>query len=118
MSFKSLEVSGLLNTGAAKTFISRELIHQVPDHQVVQHAAADLLQIQQPNSELVQRRGKVTLEANIEMLQVTFETHILNIMWPLILGMDFLEHFEVILNYANSKVTISMTGCRYPLSLC
>ena len=78
MSFKDLEVSGLLDTGATKMFISRELICQVPDHQVVQHAAADTLQIWLPNGKEVQSKGKVTLEANIEKLQVTFKTHILN----------------------------------------
>ena len=45
MSFKGLEVSGLLDTGTKKILLSRELIRQVPDHQVVQHAAADTLQI-------------------------------------------------------------------------
>ena len=45
ISFEGLEVSGLLDTGAKKTFISRELIRQVPSHKVVQHAAADMLQI-------------------------------------------------------------------------
>ena len=46
----------------------RELIRQVPGHQVVQHAAADTLQIQLPNGEEVQSQGKVTLEANIGKL--------------------------------------------------
>ena len=32
ISFEGLEVSGLLDTGATKTFISRELIRQVPGH--------------------------------------------------------------------------------------
>ena len=79
LSFEGLEVSGLLDTGARKMFISRELILQVPDHQVVQHAAADTLQIWLPNEEVVQSKGKVTLKANVEKLQVTFEAHILNI---------------------------------------
>ena len=35
----------------------------------------------------------------------------------LILGMDFLERFGVTLDYANGKAEVSMTGCRYPLSL-
>ena len=74
-----LKVSGLLDTGATNTFISRELICQVPDHQVLHHAAADTLQIWLPNGDEVQSEGKVTLEANIEKLQVTFESHILNI---------------------------------------
>ena len=67
-----------MDTGAIKMFISRELICQVPDHQVVQHATADTLQIWLPNGKEVQSKGKVTLEANIEKLQVTFEAHILN----------------------------------------
>ena len=46
---------------------------------VVQHAAADMLQIQLPNGEEVQSEGNVTLEANIASLQMTFEAHILNI---------------------------------------
>ena len=79
MSFKGLEASGLLDTGAMETFISRELIRQVPGHHVVQPAAADMLQIRLLNGEKVQRKGKVTLEANIEKLHVTFEAHILNI---------------------------------------
>ena len=79
MSFKGLEVSGLLDPGATKTFISRELIHKIPDHQVVQHTAADMLQIWLPNGNEVQSGGKVTLEINIEKLQVTYEAHILNI---------------------------------------
>ena len=62
-----------------KTFISRELIPQVPGHQVVQHAAADMLQIWLPNGEKVQSEGKVTLKANIKKLSVTFKAHILNI---------------------------------------
>ena len=78
ISFEGLEVSGL-DIGATKTFISRELIRQVPGHQVVQHAAADMLQIQLPNGEEVQSEGNVTLEANIASLQMTFEAHILNI---------------------------------------
>ena len=49
-----------------KTFISRELIFQIPDHQVVQHAAADMLQIQLLSGEKVQSKGKVTLEMNIK----------------------------------------------------
>ena len=72
MSFEGLEVSGWLDTGAMKTFISRELIHQVLDHKVVQHAAADMLQIWLHNSEEVQSKSKVALKANIEKLQVTF----------------------------------------------
>ena len=60
-------------------FISRELIRQVPGHQVVQQAAADTLQIWLPNGEEVHSKGKVTLEVNIEKLHVTFEAHILNI---------------------------------------
>ena len=79
ISFKGLEVSGLLDTSGAKTFISRELIHQVPDFQVVQHAAADMLQIQLPNGDEVQSKAKLTLKANIEKLQVTFKAYILNI---------------------------------------
>ena len=79
ISFKDLEVSGLLDTGATKMFISRELICQVPDHQVLQHAAADMLQIWLPNGEEVQSEGKVALEANIKKLQVIFDAHILNI---------------------------------------
>ena len=66
-------------TGAMKMFISRELIHQVPGLQVVQHTAADTLQIPLPNGEEVQSKGKVTLEANIDKLQVTFKAHMLNI---------------------------------------
>lgn len=31
--------------------------------------------------------------------------------------MDFLERFGVTLDYANGKAAVSMTGCRYPLSL-
>ena len=54
ISFKGLAVSGLLDTGAMKTFISGELLRQVPDHQVLQHAAADMLQIQFPKGEEVQ----------------------------------------------------------------
>ena len=77
--FEGLEVSGLLDTGATKTFISRELIRQVPGHQVVQHAAADTLQIRLLNGDEVQSKGQVTLEASIEKLQVTFDAHILNI---------------------------------------
>ena len=69
----------MLDTGATKTFISRELIRQVPGHHVVQHAAADMLQIRLPNGEKVQRKGKVTLEANIEKLQVTCDAYIQNI---------------------------------------
>ena len=57
------------------------------------------------------------LEASIEKLQVTFDAHVLNVTKPLILGMDFLECFGVTLDYANGKAEVSMTGCRYPLSL-
>ena len=78
MSFKDLEASGWLDTGATKTFISREVIRKVPDHQVVQHAAADTLQIWLPNGDEVQSKGKVTLAANIEKLQVIFKAHILS----------------------------------------
>ena len=35
----------------------------------------------------------------------------------MILGVDFLERFGVTLDYANGKAEVSMTGCRYPLSL-
>ena len=78
ISFKGLKVSRLLDTGATKTFISRELICQVPEHQLVQHAAADTLQIWLPNGEEVQSKGKVTLKVIIEKLQVTFEAYIPN----------------------------------------
>ena len=77
--FEGLEVSGLLDTGAMKTFISRELICQVPGHYVVQHDAADRLQIRLTNGDEVQSEGRVTLKASIEKLQVTFDAHILNI---------------------------------------
>ena len=77
--FEGLDVSGLLDTGASKTFISRELIRQVPSHSVVQHAAADTLQIQLPNGDEVQSEGRVMLEASIEKLQISFDAHILNI---------------------------------------
>ena len=73
MSFKGLEVSGLLDTVAMKMFISQELIRQVPDHQMAQNAAADKLQMRLPNGEKVQNESKVTLESNIEKLQVTFK---------------------------------------------
>ena len=29
-----------------------------------------------------------------------------------------MEHFGVTLDYANGKAAVSMTGCRYPLSIC
>ena len=45
---------------------------------MVQHAAADTLQIRLPNGDEVQNEGRVTLEASIEKLQVTFDAHILN----------------------------------------
>ena len=79
ISFEGLEVSGLLDTGATKTFVSRELIRQVPVHYVVQHAAADTLQIRLPNGDAVQSKGRVMLEASIKKLQVTFDTYILNV---------------------------------------
>ena len=60
-------------------FIIRELIHKIPDHQVVQHTTADMLQIWLPNGNEVQSGGKATLEMNIEKLQVTFEAQILKI---------------------------------------
>ena len=85
---------------------------------MLQHAAADMLQIRLPNGDKVQSKGRVTLKANIEKLQITFEAHMLNIMLPLILGVDFLERFGVMLDYANNKAELSMTECRYPLSLC
>ena len=78
--FEGLEVSGLLDTGATKMLISRELICQVPGHQVVQHAAVDILQIRLLNGDKVQSKGRVMLEASIEKLQVSFDAHILNIM--------------------------------------
>ena len=59
--FEGLDVSGLLDFGAMKTFISRELIRQVPGHQVVQLAAADMLKIQSPNGEEVQSEGNVRI---------------------------------------------------------
>ena len=65
ISFDDLEICGLLDTGAAKMFVSRELIRQVPDHQVVLHAAVDMLQIWLPNSDDVQCKCKVTLKSNI-----------------------------------------------------
>ena len=79
ISVEGLEISGLLDTGATKMFISRELICWVPDHQVVQHAAADTLQIRFLNSEEVQSKGMITFEANIEKYQMIFKAHILNI---------------------------------------
>ena len=79
ISFEGLEVSGLLDTGATKTFISRELICQVSGHQVAEHAAADTLQIWLPNVDEVQSKGRVTLESSIKKLQISFNTHILNI---------------------------------------
>ena len=79
ISFEGLEVSGLLDTGATKTFISRELIRQVPSHEVVQHAAADTLQIGLPNGDEVQSEGRGTIKASIEKLQVSFDAHKLNI---------------------------------------
>ena len=84
----------------------------------MQHAAAGMLQIWLPNGDEVQSKGRVTLETNIEKLQVTFEAHVLNIMLPLILGVDFLERFVVMLDYTNNKAALSMTERRYPLSLC
>ena len=69
----------MLDTGARKIFIRRELISQIPGYQVVQHAAADTLQIWLPNGEDVQSKGKVTLEANIEKLQVILEADILSV---------------------------------------
>ena len=84
---------------------------------MVQHAAADMLQIQLPNGDEVQSKGRVTLEASIKKLQVTFNAHILNVAYPMILGVDFLEHFGVSLDYTNGKAEVSMTGCRYSLSL-
>ena len=69
----------MLDTGATKTFVSRELTRSATYHQVVQHATADTLQIWLPNGEEVQSKGKVTFEANMEKLQVTFEAHLLNI---------------------------------------
>ena len=45
----------------------------------MQHAVDDKLLIQLPNGDEVQSEGKVTLEAHIEKLQITFEAHILNI---------------------------------------
>ena len=57
------------------------------------------------------------LEASIEKLQVSFDAYILNITQSLILGVDFLKHFGVTLDYANGKAEVSMAGCRYPLSL-
>ena len=80
MSFGDPDISGLLDTGATDMFISRELIRQVPNHEVVQHAAADTLQIRLPNGDEVQSEGRVMLEASIEKLQISFEAHILNIM--------------------------------------
>ena len=77
--FEGLEVSGLLDTVAMKKFISRDVITQVPGHQVVQHAAADTLQIRLPNGDEVQSEGRVTLEASIEKLQISFDAHMLNI---------------------------------------
>ena len=77
-----------------------------------------MLQIRLPNGDEVQSEGQVTLEAGIEKLQISFDAHILNITLPLILGVDFLECFGVTLDYANGKAEVSMTGCRYPLSLC
>ena len=44
----------------------------------MQNAAADMLQIWLPNGEEVQSKGKVTHEANIKKLQVSFEAQILN----------------------------------------
>ena len=78
--FKELDISGLLDTGAMKIFISRKLICQVPDNQVVQHVAADTLQMHLPNGDETQSKGKVTLKANIKNLQVTFKAHILSVM--------------------------------------
>ena len=83
----------------------------------MQHTADDKLRIQLPYSHEVQYEGRVTLEANIEKLQVTFEAHILNITQPLILGAEFLECFGVMLNYAKGSATVRMRGCRYPLCL-
>ena len=77
-----------------------------------------MLQIRLPNGEEDQSKGNVTLEANIKKCQVTFKAHVLDIMLLLLLGVDFLEHVEVALDYANGKTTISMIGCRYPLCLC
>ena len=79
ISFEGLDVSGLLDTDATKMFISRELICQVPGHTVVQHAAADALQMRLPNGDKVQSDGRVTLKASIKKLQVSFDAHILNI---------------------------------------
>ena len=79
ISFEGLEVSGLLDTGATKMFVSRELIRQVPGHWVVLHAAADTLQIRLLNGDEVQSEGRVTLKASIKKLQVSFDAHILNI---------------------------------------
>ena len=84
---------------------------------MVQHAAADMLQIRLPNGDEVQSEGRVMLKASIDKLQISFNAHILNITQPLILGVDFLERFGVTLDYANGKAEVSMTGCRYPLSL-
>ena len=45
----------------------------------MQHAADDRQKIWLPNGDKVQNEGQVTLEANIEKLQVTFEAQTLNV---------------------------------------
>ena len=68
MPFDDLEVSRLLDTSATKMFVSRDLVRQVPDHQVMQHDAADVLQIWLPNGDEVQIEGRVTLKMKVKKL--------------------------------------------------
>ena len=49
------------------------------EHPWVQYTAADMLPIGLLNIDEVQSKGKVTLEANIKKLRITFKAHILNI---------------------------------------
>ena len=76
MTFNDLEGSALLNTGATKMLVSRELIRKVPNHQLMQHTTVDVLQMWLPYGNAIQSKGKVTLETNIEKPQVTLEAPI------------------------------------------
>ena len=48
MQFGGLEVSGLLDTGATRTFLSHDLMQKISGH-VIHQDAAEVLQIRLPN---------------------------------------------------------------------
>ena len=105
-----MQCYALVDTGATLSCVSKDLLQKIsPQHLV--YESSEVKTVRGVGNVILQVTDKVTCDIKISDLKFRHTFHVLNHQFPIILGTDFLQKHNAIVNFNELTVTLDGVKC-------